>query len=87
MATFSQKMTGGLFSQPVSSDNPKALLAWEETGVTFSQDEALLLEELTDKTPLEGCVKLGAEKRKARLWGHHEHSSNFIDRIREERTD
>jgi hypothetical protein len=81
MATFTPKRTVGPFSKPVTSDNPQAVLAWEETGVTFTEEEARVLQGLTNETTLEGCVKLGAERQKAHLWGHHERSSGRTDLV------
>ena len=68
------------FGGPATSDNPSALLAWQETGVTFTPDEAAIIAALTDKTTLEGCAAMGAQKRMARLWAHQEtsHSEKWV---------
>jgi hypothetical protein len=62
------------FGRPATSDNPSALLAWQETGVTFTPDEVVIIAALSDQTTLEGCVAMGAQKRMARLWAHQEAS-------------
>ena len=62
------------FGRPATSDNPNALLAWQETGVTFTPKEADLIAALTDKTTFEDCVAMGAQKQMARLWAHQEES-------------